>query len=996
MRKLETLLDDFAIESLPPTWTTFDLARFSRSKSLWDYQRTGLQNAVKALWKYYQDLVDFEPSELASANAVRKAAMMAWYLDNRVPLEPYLPLGRKRDNAALLSAYYPVDEDKIPYEQFINRMGFWMATGSGKTLVIVKLIEILWWLMQRGEIPTQDVLMLTHREDLLKQLRDHVDDYNAAGGELYIRLKELKEYPEIKREFPSLLGHQEITVFYYRSDNLSDEQKERIIDFRNYDDNGRWYLLLDEAHKGDKEDSKRQHIYSILSRNGFLFNFSATFTDDRDKLTTAAQFNLSRFIQAGYGKHVSILKRENEAFRREGDFTDEEKQRIVLQSLLMLAYVSKARAGLQRATNADLYHRPLLIALVNSVNTADADLKLFFTQLERIARGRITDAAFHRAKADLGAELRSAPAWLYEGDRFTVDQAVFDGITSQDIMRYVFNAETPGEIEVLVRPSNEKELAFKLKTTNAPFALIRIGDTRGWRKDMLAEYTFVEGFEDESFFERINADDTQITLLMGSRSFYEGWDSNRPNVITFINIGVGADAKKFVLQSVGRGVRIEPVKNKRRRLVSLDNAGEVDHLLFQQARPFLPAVETLFIFGTNRAALESVFEELDQEKERQEGTEIALEVSRAAREGRTFLVPTYRNAPLPIIEQRAPRKFELPQDELEYLKRYLNFLRDDRLLLARHGLSPRQIGYVQKSIAEPQTYFNTETGRRFGNASILLPRLVKYLDIFPREVEGFKPLEDEIDHYRHIRVLLKDIEELRRKIKAVQDSQALDAQRHTLMERYQQGELDLNAFTAAVEGIGRIPTEDTFVPPNGAPLKIKNVAAHYYVPLLLSEDETIDYISHIIRYQSEVTFIRQLEEYLKEPENLFASFDWWMFSRTDETLDRVVIPYYDSSQNTMREFHPDFIFWLRRWNDYYIAFVDPKGMGHAEHQRKIDDYAKIFTEPTTGALRGFPYQGMTVRVSLSLHATDANQASDKYRGFWLDHPKDILRRLMGT
>ncbi|MHB8280303.1 MAG: hypothetical protein ACYDIA_22015 [Candidatus Humimicrobiaceae bacterium] len=44
--------------------------------------------------------------------------------------------------------------------------------------------------------------------------------------------------------------------------------------------------------------------------------------------------------------------------------------------------------------------------------------------------------------------------------------------------------------------------------------------------------------------------------MMGSRSFYEGWDSNRPNLLLFVNIGVGSDAKKFVLQSVGRGVRV--------------------------------------------------------------------------------------------------------------------------------------------------------------------------------------------------------------------------------------------------------------------------------------------------------------------------------------------------------------------------------------------------------------------------------------------------------
>lgn len=140
---------------------------------------------------------------------------------------------------------------------------------------------------------------------------------------------------------------------------------------------------------------------------------------------------------------------------------------------------------------------------------------------------------------------------------------------------------------------------------------------------------------------------------MGSRSFYEGWDSNRPNVITFINIGTGTDARKFVLQSVGRGTRIEPLRGKRRRLASLVNAGEIDDLLFQQAKPFLPAIESLFIFGTNRTALESVFKELDQEKDKPEGVEIALEVNPVARDGRLLLVPTYRIADRPLIEQRA-------------------------------------------------------------------------------------------------------------------------------------------------------------------------------------------------------------------------------------------------------------------------------------------------------------------------------------------------------
>jgi len=55
MANLHDLLIDIAFEDLPPAWTTFDLASFSRAKSLWDYQQSALQNALKALHKYYQD-----------------------------------------------------------------------------------------------------------------------------------------------------------------------------------------------------------------------------------------------------------------------------------------------------------------------------------------------------------------------------------------------------------------------------------------------------------------------------------------------------------------------------------------------------------------------------------------------------------------------------------------------------------------------------------------------------------------------------------------------------------------------------------------------------------------------------------------------------------------------------------------------------------------------------------------------------------------------------
>ena len=875
-------------------------------------------------------------------------------------------------------------------------MGFWMATGSGKTLVIVKMLELLWALMGRGAIPAHDVMVLTHREDLLKQLRDHVNDFNAAGKTPHIQLRELREYPEVKRGMSRMFGQQELTVFYYRSDNLSDEQKERIIDFRNYDNNGKWYVLLDEAHKGDKEDSKRQHIYSILSRDGFLFNFSATFTDQRDIRTTAAEFNLASFIESGYGKHISLLKQENRAFKDKEDFTNEEKQRIVLQSLLTLAYVAKSRESLCEATSATLYHRPLLLALVNSVNTEEADLKLFFRELERIGKGEISSQAFTAAKSALKAELDSAPEWLYEGKTFALDQALFNSLAIKDVYKYIFNAESKGDIEVLVRPSNDKELAFKLKTSAAPFALIKIGQTAEWLKDFLAGYEIVKGFEDESFFAHLNEEDSEINLLMGSRSFYEGWDSNRPNVITFINIGTGSEARKFVLQSVGRGVRIEPVKGKRKRLENLHNAREVDDMLFGQAKPFLSAVQSLFIFGTKREALATIFDGLEQEREKEEGLEIALDVNTSALGSHPLLIPVYRKLDGHLlVEQREPRRFEIQSSESALLKEYVDYLGDERLLLARHGMTPQQIGLLEQTLETPETYFNSNTTRKYGNVEILLPRLTQYFDIIPRGVEGFKPLEDEINHFKHIRVLLKDIQELQelqKKIDAVKLYKDPAAQEAKLKRQLRDGALDIDGYTLAVKGLARTEPAETF-DHNGHRLHIKNIASHYYLPLLLSDDDRIDYISRIIRVASEIRFVNQLEAYLKEPDNLFKQYDWWMFSRAEETVDKITIPYYDPTQNRVRDFHPDFVFWLVKDKTYTILFVDPKGMTASNYQHKIDGYKELFRDGQTGAYHVFKYNGFKVKVALALYTTDSNQAPQEYKEYWYDTPKGILQRL---
>ncbi len=505
---LQLMVESLPEGCLPLNWSGFDLSAYSPGKRLWDYQQDAIRNSILALWKYYQ-------SREFTNNEERKSAFMKWYCDFGMEINLDIPIDRssyaKRKLVTLLESYYTTENNSFPYEQFINRMSFWMATGSGKTIVIVKLISVLNDLMRRGEIPEHDILVLTHRDDLLEQLRSHVEEFNSNGS-LFIRLRELKEYDEIKHDVPSLLSDQEITVFYYRSDNISDEQKEKIIDFRSYDNNGEWYILLDEAHKGDKEDSKRQHIYSILSRNGFLFNFSATFTDERDIVTTVANFNLSEFIRKGFGKHIAILKQEVRAFRRGDEYTDAEKQKIVLKALIMLTYTEKFVMQVRNVRN-DLYHRPLMMVLVNSVNTTDADLKLFFRELVRIGNGEIDLTTWKNAKKELLEELRERPNFLFEANsKLRVNEAVLNGLTLTDLVETVYNAPNPGEIEVLVRPSNRQEVAFKLKTGNNPFALIRIGDISDWLKQELSGYELNVHFADEGYFEQLNDPNSDINI----------------------------------------------------------------------------------------------------------------------------------------------------------------------------------------------------------------------------------------------------------------------------------------------------------------------------------------------------------------------------------------------------------------------------------------------------------------------------------------------------
>jgi len=494
---LQNIVGNFNFNNLPSDWTGIDLNKFSKAKTLFDYQQDALQNALKALYLYYERYQE------------NKSDFYEHYRHNGLTEDLSYNVARESKTVKHFLEYendYPVVDNKISFENFINRMSFWMATGSGKTIVIVKLLELLGTLIKNGKIPKKDILFLTYRDDLIEQFKKHVEEFNQSGeNKLVINLINLKEYSARKYN-PTISFFESFDVYYYRSDLISNEQKDKIINYKNYDNNGNWYIILDEAHKGDKEDSKRQSFYSILSRNGFMFNFSATFTDPRDYATCVYNFNLKKFISKGYGKHIYISRENLSALENKSDeMLQEEKQKILLKILILQSAINKNFEKV-RQINPKLFHKPLLLTLVNSVNTEDSDLELFFREIARIANNRVNSDLLNIAKTELKNEFISSAKYEFEntvnlGDNFLNE---IGSITAEDILKYVFNSNTSGKIEVLKIPSNKQELVFKLKTSDKPFALMKIGDITNWIKEKLTCYEVIEKFDNESIFNQIN------------------------------------------------------------------------------------------------------------------------------------------------------------------------------------------------------------------------------------------------------------------------------------------------------------------------------------------------------------------------------------------------------------------------------------------------------------------------------------------------------------
>ncbi|WP_187897024.1 DEAD/DEAH box helicase family protein [Helicobacter pylori] len=903
-----------------------DFKSFDNNKELLDYQQQALINAFRMLVAYFRDFKE------------NKKEFYAFYQKHYSFAN--CDFAKKKLNP-LLKSHFKVENHCVSFENFINRLAFYMATGSGKTIVIIKLVELLSVAIRMGLIPKKNIMFFSANENLIQQFKKEIEKYNRSKDySKQIDFKSLKsvtnkDFYRAPKDF-----FQKIALFYYRADLMNDEGKENLLNYKDCWDNGENYVILDEAHKGNKTESKRQAIFSLLSQKGFLFNFSATFTEESDLITAVYNLSVGEWVKLGYGKESVLLKKNNlSAFKELKDLNDREKEIALLKALLLL--------GMQKRYKTEGYfYDPLMLVFTHSVNVENSDAEIFFKTLARVIEND-DGSDFLKAKDELLEELR-VPEFLFSGNKdkgykVNVFKESLKSMDFKGLKEAVFYASN-GHIEVIINPKNNQEIAFKLNTSDKVFCLIKIGDITEWIDEKLKSVKVVSknlSFKEESYFSQI--DKSSINILVGSRTFETGWDSTRPSVILFLNIGLDDDAKKLVKQSFGRGVRIESVKNQRQRLAYLD----IDEAIKENLKPNAAMLETLFVIPTNYASLEAI---LKFQKESENGgenrgswREIKLEKTPIKH---ALFVPCYRKEQTNALKIPPSASFKMSEKNFKDLKEHFHLMSEKHFILKHEIYNPKDYELLKDMIQT--AHFKKVSTWHYKDLDYMISEIKGKL--YPNQKvpkDEFNALDNEkIVHFKRVKVKADKKEKLIQTIQEVKEYAPLDTEKHKQNKTFKLEDAEL--------------------------LKLKE---HYYTPLIKAKN--CDWLKHVVKVKSESDF---LEELLKITETLQENYDFWAFSKIDEYLDNLFIPYIDNA--TERRFFPDFIFWLQKSGTQIICFIDPKGSKHTDYEHKADAYQlfkdKIFNPKDDPNLK--------IKVVLKFYG-NKDGVGERYRDLWIEKGK---------
>jgi hypothetical protein len=487
----------------------------------------------------------------------------------------------------------------------INKLAYWNATGSGKTLIMhINILQYQNYLKTFGK--TRDlnrIIVLTPNEGLSRQ---HLKEFADSGLEA-----ELFD----KNAGSMFIGQKIEIIDIHKLEETSGDKTVAVEAFE-----GNNLVLVDEGHRGSGGESwkgKRNRI----CETGFSFEYSATFGQAVSALTgkkqkdllneyskaTLFDYSYRYFYNDGYGKDYQILNLDQ---KWDQGYVD------LYLTACLLSFYEQLLVFKENTISIEpfLVEKPLAIFVggkvtqsINDQTASDVVEVLKFLEgfvrnntntignIKRILEDRTGlnnengNSIFANSFGEIRRSGRNAAA-IYE-----------------DLLLEVFNAKVAGaylHIDNLKGQPGE----IGLRIGNEPyFGVINVGDDKKLLSICKEKGISTDEYDfSESLFHKINDKHSKINILIGSKKFSEGWSSWRVSTMGLLNIGRGEGSE--IIQLFGRGVRLKGYKFSLKRSSKLDMAIRPVNI-----PKVLPLLETLNIFGLRADYMQQFKDYLEEE-----------------------------------------------------------------------------------------------------------------------------------------------------------------------------------------------------------------------------------------------------------------------------------------------------------------------------------------------------------------------------------------------
>jgi hypothetical protein len=813
----------------------------------------------------------------------------------------------------------------------LRKLAFWMATGSGKTLLMhVNILQYRHYL-RRSSSPNalNRVILLTPNEGLSAQ---HLAEFDASG--LFAR--------HFEKSAGTVLGAEVIEVIDIHK--LAEEMGERTVAVEAFEGNN--LVLVDEGHRGvGGEDWKDKR--DRLCAEGFSFEYSATFgqavraaTGTRRKTLEQEyarcilfDYSYKYFYSDGYGKDYQILNLEAD---------DDETQHFYLVASLLSFYQQQLAWEEHRLPLAPYgIERPLWVFVGGSVTKTlsareSSDVIAILRFLARFLNDRAVSVSL------LDRLLSGTTGLTYRGrDVFAgrFGYLIRRGLRGEElyasVIGTVFNA-VGGKLHVEELKGAEGELALRVGDAE-PFGVVNVGDSHALARkcEDYDELTVTEREFSGSLFGDLNRTGSRVNVLIGSKKFTEGWNSWRVSSMGLMNIGRGEGAQ--IIQLFGRGVRLRGLGGGLKRSTAIAGVRHPRDL---------DLLEVLNIFGVRADYMAQFRQYLEAEGvPSSEKDEISLPViqdvpagllkSIRLRDGGEFKrdAPPARLGPPPA----AFRTRRIPLDWYPKLQALESeAVRGRGLGEVRHSgnISGQHLAFLDLDVVhEDVVRYKRERG--WDNLIVgrdTIRSLLENPDWYDLEIpaselgfSGPEPLR-RVGMWQEISVTLlkkyvdryyktarEEWESSRRETYVVDGTDPNFFNEY----RFEVARSDADTLLETLRRLKSAIEEGRLEACRFGPLDVFLFDRHVYQPLVHLGNKDIS-VKPVALNEDERNFVTDLREWWNERREIFEGSELYLLRNMTRSKG---VGFFEAGN-----FYPDFILWLLRDAHQYITFVDPKGI----------------------------------------------------------------------